>query len=232
MSVFTQKTFLFLSFIVILLVVIMFFVLGQENNNNYMENNIKLPEPSTEGEVSLEEAISKRRSVRSYKEEPLNIRELSQILWASQGITNSDLRAAPSAGALYPLSIYVVAENVENLTSGIYQYLVQEHRLKPIKKGSFKDELYQSALRQSSIKESSLIVIITGDYDITEKVYGERAKRYVHMEAGHVGQNIYLQAETLGLGTVAIGAFNDEEIKETIALEKEVPLYIFPIVRK
>ncbi len=213
-------------------------ILKQENmNNDNVKNNnslIELPNPVLRGDVSIEQLISERRSIRNYKDKPLSLQQVSQILWASQGITdfNSGFRAAPSAGALYPLSVHIVVEKVENLDQGIYKYTAKGHSLKLEKKGSFRNDVYEKALMQQSIKESSLVLIISGDYEITEKVYGERAQRYVHMEAGHIGQNIYLQAEALGLGTVAIGAFDDEKIKAIINLEKETPLYIFPIGKK
>ena len=196
-------------------------------NNNLL---INLPKPSLKGEISFEEAVLKRRSVRSYSDEPLKIEEVSQLLWASQGITDFDynFRTTPSAGALYPLSIYIVVENVENLDSGIYKYLPESHSVEKIKEGNFRNDIYENSLKQSSIKESSLIIIICADYQITRNKYKEHAEKYVHMESGHVGQNIYLQSVSLNLGVVAVGAFDNQEIKNIIN-SKEVPIYIFPI---
>ncbi|MGM0482548.1 MAG: SagB/ThcOx family dehydrogenase [Patescibacteria group bacterium] len=212
------------------------FIQAYNDNNITMENDkkIELPEDLVKEENSLEEVISKRRSVRNYDEEALEIRDLSQILWAAQGLTDSDLglRATPSAGALYPLSVYVAVENVIGLKEGIYRYSVEDHSLNLMKEGGFGDRLHESAMGQSAVKDSSFVIIISADYDITRRKYKERAERYVHMEAGHAGQNIYLQTTALDLGTVAIGAFDDNEVSEVLGLEKETPLYLFPVGKK
>ncbi len=218
--------------LIITLLVVALVLTQTEVNNNYQTKEkdmlIELPQPRLKGETSLEEAVKERRSVRSYKEEPLSLEKVSQILWSAQGLTESDFRAAPSAGALYPLSVYVVFEEVDDVVPGVYKYIVEDHKLQMVKEGSFREEVYESALNQSSVKEAPFILIITADYSVTEARYGSRAERYVHMEAGHVGQNIYLQATVLNLGTVAIGAFSDDRIKDIINNE-ETPLYIFPI---
>lgn len=202
-------------------------------NRAYPDPVINLSSPELESEIPLEEAIYKRRSIRNYGDDPLTFNEVSQLLWAAQGITdhNQNLRSAPSAGALYPLSIYIAVRNVENIEEGMYKYSSEKHILKKVKEESMMNEIYNAGLKQSSIKDSAVTLIITANYETTERVYGKRAERYVHMEAGHAGQNIYLQAEALNLGTVAIGAFNDEKIKEVIDSE-EAPLYIFPMGKK
>jgi SagB-type dehydrogenase family enzyme len=198
------------------------------------ENTIKLPEPRYKSLVSVEEAVLKRRSVRRYLDKPIDLSELSQLLWSVQGITDKErnLRAIPSAGALYPLEIYVVVGNVSSLQQGIYRYLPFSHEIVSIKKGDFRAALSFAALDQSCVKNCAIDIVISGVYNRITKKYGERGIRYTYMEAGHAAQNIYLQAETLGLGTVAVGAFWDDQIKELLGMKEESPLYIMPIGRK
>ncbi|MEM1575306.1 MAG: SagB/ThcOx family dehydrogenase [Nitrososphaerota archaeon] len=200
----------------------------------YKENVINLPEPKIKGEMSVEEALAKRRSIREYTPEPLNLEQVSQLLWAAQGITEPRLgfRTAPSAGATYPLEIYlVVGENgVKELEAGIYKYNPREHNIVLLLKGDFRKELMGAGLGQTWIGEAPINIVIVAIYERTTARYGERGIRYVHMEAGHVGQNIYLQATALKLGTVVIGAFYDEEVQKVLNLPKEEkPLYIMPV---
>lgn len=196
--------------------------------------NIKLPEPRYDSETSLETALLKRRSVREYTDEPLTLAEVSQLLWAAQGITDArGLRTAPSAGALYPLELYLVVGNVKNLPSGIYKYNIEKHQLSRVARGDKRPDLYSVALFQSPVYDAPAVIVIAAVYERTKAKYGERAVRYVHMEAGHAAQNVYLQAETLGLGTVCIGAFEDQEVKEVLKIkEEEQPLYLMPVGRK
>jgi SagB-type dehydrogenase family enzyme len=200
----------------------------QKTNNEI----IQLPEPIYKSNTSVEEALLKRRSVRDYKPEPLSIAEVSQILWAAQGITDDidGLRTAPSAGALYPLEIYLVAANVKDLSAGLYKYNPQSHSIKKIFEGDKRTEISNASLRQESIESSSVLVIITAIYERTSVKYGKRTERYVNMEVGHVGQNIYLQAVPLGLGTVMIGAFEDDKLKKALDLPAdEFPLAVYPL---
>jgi len=199
---------------------------------------IFLPLPSLKGEMSVEEAIARRRSVRSYLDKPLTIVQLSQILWAAQGITDTyrGFRAAPSAGATYPLEIYVVIGEKcvflggEYLDAGVYKYNVEQHSLILVKKGDYREDLAKAALNQAWVEKAPVDIVITAVYERTTARYGERGIRYVHIEVGHVGQNIYLQATALGLGTVAVGAFYDPKVKEIIGARLgEEPLYIMPI---
>ncbi len=193
---------------------------------------IQLPAPNFKSNTSVEEAIQKRRSVREYSNEPLSLMEVSQILWAAQGITYKTygLRTAPSAGALYPLEVYLVAANVRDLPAGIYIYNLKDHSIKKITEGDKRTAVSNAALRQDAIENSSAIVIITAIYERTSVKYGKRSERYVNMEVGHVGQNIYLQAVSLGLGTVMIGAFDDEALKKVLDLPaNEFPLAIYPL---
>ena len=194
---------------------------------------ISLPAPRLKGEMSLEEAILKRRSRRDFRDSPLTLGEVSQILWAGQGITDAaGLRAAPSAGALYPLDLYLVVgkQGVKGLGEGVYHYLPQGHSLEPTLQGDVRQTLARLSLERMFIAGAPLSLLITGEYERTTKKYGERGVRYVHMEAGHVAQNVYLQAEALGLGTVTMGAFQDEKISEALNLPPSYrPLYLMPI---
>lgn len=215
--------------IILLLYLIFIFT---TNLTHSQEKIIKLPEPKYKSEISVEEAILKRRSIRNYKDIPLNIYELSQILWSAQGITEKrfGLRTAPSAGATYPLEIYIVVGKVTNLEAGIYKYNPEEHKITLIYRGDKRLELCNAALGQVSVRIAPATIVITAIYERTTKIYGERGIRYVHMEAGHVAQNIYLQCVSLNLGTVSIGAFIDEEVKKVLNLPKnENPLYLMPI---
>lgn len=196
------------------------------------ETEIRLPPPATKSEISVEEALFKRRSVREYKDEALTLEEVSQLLWAAQGITSRwGGRTAPSGGALYPLEIYLVAGKVKGLEPGVYRYRPHGHLLTNIVQGDKRFALFNASFWQSPIKNASISLIICAEYQRTTRKYGERGRRYVHIEVGHVGQNIYLQAESLGLSTVAIGAFSDEAVKKVLGV-KEEPLYIMPVGRK
>jgi len=192
---------------------------------------ITLPEPQYDSNVSLEQSLFQRRSTRSYTGEPLTLQEVSQLLWAAQGITDPrGFRTAPSAGALYPLEVYVVAGDVENLTSGVYRYEPARHGLIKVMDGDIRTDLSVAALAQSCVSEGAAVFVFTAVYQRTTFKYGERGTRYVHIEVGHAGQNIYLQATALGLGTVAIGAFHDESVRAALRLDKSYrPLYIMPV---
>lgn len=196
------------------------------------KETIFLPQPKTSGEISLEEVILKRRSKRSFTSQKLTLSQISQVLWAAQGITDDKrgFRSAPSAGALYPLEIYLVVaqDGVENLEAGVYHFDPEEHSLERVLKEDLRQELAEAGLGQSAISQAPISLVITAVYERITKKYGQRGRRYVHMEVGHVGQNIYLQVEALGLGTVVIGAFNDQQVKQILGIEEE-PLYIMPI---
>jgi SagB-type dehydrogenase family enzyme len=196
---------------------------------------VKLPPPELKGKVSLEEAIAKRRSVRRYRQEPLTLFQLSQILWSAQGITGrGELRAAPSAGATYPLEILAVMgkQAVGEIEAGIYLYEADSHSLVCSRRGDFRRELASAALDQEFIASAPVDIVICAIYTRTSYTYGRRAERYVHMEVGHVGENIHLQAVALGLATVEVGAFDDEEVTEVLDVEERIkPLYIMPLGR-
>lgn len=196
---------------------------------------IDLPLPNHESNTSIEEAILKRRSIRDYKDESLTLAEISQILWAAQGITKEGVfsgRTAPSAGALYPLEVYLVAVNVDGLVPGLYHYNPHKNSLTKVLDGDLRQGLSDAALGQAYVKQAPADLVITAFYNRTTVKYGERGIRYVAIEAGHAAQNVYLQAVGLELGTVVVGGFNDEKVSGLLKLSKdETPLYIMPIGR-
>jgi SagB-type dehydrogenase family enzyme len=182
-----------------------------------MERSIPLPQPIHSSEVSLEEALHTRRSVRLYQPSPLKLAEVSQLLWSGQGITdNRGYRTAPSAGATFPLETFLVAGEVEELQAGIYHYRPHNHQLRLITSEDLRQELYRAALKQESVLHAPASIVLTADYDRTTGRYGDRGVRYVHQETGCVAENIALQAVALKLGTVFIGAFYDEQVKEIL----------------
>ena len=187
---------------------------------------IQLPAPNTTGSIPLAQAIAKRRSVREYAPRELTWEEVGQLLWAGQGITEprQGLRAAPSAGALYPIELYVVAK------AGVYHYLPARHALELVKRGDLREALCEAALSQRSVLDAPLNIVVTGVYERTRAKYGGRAERYVMLEAGHVCQNILLQAVALGLGGVPIGAFFDDRVQTIMGCPSDHGvLYIIPI---
>lgn len=213
---------------------------GQSNH----QVTISLPPPGFKGNVSLEEAIARRRAVRKYGEDPLSLAQLSQILWSVQGITGSrGLRAVPSAGATYPLEIFsvvgrqaVIAGDSEQLTqelqAGVYHYEVDSHSLTLHKAGDLRPDLARASLDQQFIMHAPVAIVICALYHRTCEVYGRRGERYVHIEVGHAGENVHLQAVALGVATVEIGAFCDEEVRRVLGLEEQIkPLYILPLGR-
>jgi SagB-type dehydrogenase family enzyme len=195
------------------------------------DQETRLPESRTTGALSVEEAIARRRSVREFREAALDLRQVSQLLWAAQGVTGGDgLRAAPSAGALYPLEVFLVVGTVSGLTAGTYRYSPERHALLRVLSGDRRADLARAALGQAWIREAPAVIVIAAVFARTTRRYGERGLRYVHMEVGHVAENIYLQAEALGLGTTMVGAFRDEVVAAALGLEgEEEPLGILPV---
>lgn len=195
---------------------------------------VKLPSPETTGPMSVEEAILRRRSIRSYTDAPLSLQDISQLVWAAQGITDParKFRAAPSAGATYPLEVYIVvgSNGVTGIAEGVYRYDPSEHQLENVLRGDLRLRLADAALGQSCVREAPVNIVIAAVYERTTRRYGDRGIRYVHMEVGHVGQNLYLQAEARGLGMVVVGAFDDDQVQELLQLPTDQkPLYIIPI---
>jgi SagB-type dehydrogenase family enzyme len=196
------------------------------------DSTIKLLPPDTLGLVTVEQALWHRRSVRSFTDESLSLRQVGQLLWAAQGHNRGLVgRTAPSAGATYPMELYLVAGKVKGLKPGVYHYGFDGHYLKLEKGGDHRADLADAALGQSSVSSAPAVLVLAADISRTARAYGQRASRYVYMEAGHIGENVYLQCEALGLGTVMIGAFQDDRVKKLLGIEQE-PLYIMPAGRK
>jgi SagB-type dehydrogenase family enzyme len=198
------------------------------------ERVIALPEPRGDGDVPLVTAFRKRDSVRSYSSDPLSLAEISQLLWAAQGVTSpSGGRTAPSAGALYPLEIYLVAARVEGVAPGVYRYGIGKHDLVEVASGDHTSELSAAALGQECVDDAAAVIVLTAIYERTTGKYGERGIRYVHMEIGSVAQNVYLQAAALDLGTVFVGAFQDGRVKRILRLPAgEEPLGLMPVGKR
>jgi SagB-type dehydrogenase family enzyme len=200
-------------------------------NGMERDHDIELPEPSVAGEVSLEAAIRERRSVREFSTRSLSLADVAQLLWSAQGVTSRDGgRAAPSAGALYPLELYLVAGDVDSLPAGLYHYQPRGHRLRHVADGELRKSLARAALDQSWVRRAPAVLVIAGVYERSAKKYGERARRYTRIETGHAAQNVYLQATALGLGTVIVGAFEDAEVREVLGLPVDhAPLALMPV---
>ncbi|MGC9012325.1 MAG: SagB/ThcOx family dehydrogenase [Thermogladius sp.] len=191
---------------------------------------IGLPEPDKE--TCLSKLISARRSVRRFRDKPLDLRTVSQLLWVSYGYVTSRRRVVPSAGALYPMEVYLAVKTngVEGLDPGVYLYEPESHRLRLVRSGDPAGDLYEACLRQTSVREAPINIVIVGVPERIVAWYGDRGYQYMVLEAGHIGQNIYLAATEMGLGTVAIGAFDDDHVRRVLGLrENYVPLYIFPV---
>ena len=192
---------------------------------------IDLPEPVQTGQYSLGQLLHERRSLREYSSEALSLSDVGQLLWAAQGITDPrGYRTAPSAGALYPLELYLVAGNVKGLDAGVYHYQIRKHRLIQHLSGDKRKMLGRAALMQTWLAQAPAVIVFSADYKRTSIKYGKRSKRYVHMEVGHAAQNLFLQAEDLGLGTVVVGAFFDEAVADLLQLpSKFKPLVLMPV---
>ena len=187
---------------------------------------IDLPKPKMKGGVSVEEAIMKRRSVRSYSSKEISQEAVSQLLWACQGITDEKraLRAAPSAGALYPLEVYLVKRD------GLFRYVPAKHALELLSGKDLRAELARAAYGQRFVEEADIDIVIAAVYERVTSRYGDRGIRYTDMEAGHAAENVFLQAIALGLDSVAVGAFTDSAVSKVLNLPSGVkPLYILPV---
>ncbi|MEJ2010363.1 MAG: SagB/ThcOx family dehydrogenase [Acidobacteriota bacterium] len=216
------------SWLAIVLVAFLMFPSGVNNmqSNPDAPGTIQLPEPARSGVVSLEEALAQRRSVREFLPDALTTRQLSQLLWAAQGITASGgYRTAPSAGALYPLEIYVA------IPIGFYHHIPARHRLTLVSATDMRQPLYRAALEQEAIRDAGAVFVIAAVYERTAQKYGAtRGERYVHIEAGHAAQNLLLEAGALGLGAVPMGAFRDADVQKVLSLPRNhQPLYLIPV---
>lgn len=194
---------------------------------------IALPNPHGFRELSLEEAIEQRRSRREYTTELMSLAELSQLLHAASGITDParGFRAAPSAGALYPIETYAIVHNVEGIAAGVYHYAVADHALEQLQAGSVQGDLVVAGIGQEMLGQAQVCFILSGIFQRTRWKYRERTYRYVLLEAGHIGQNLYLAATSMGLGACAVGAFLDDKLNNLLGLdgEEEAALYIIAV---
>ena len=188
-------------------------------------DRIDLPQPEVTGGGALTEALAQRRSIRQYQPQPLELTDVSQLLWAAQGVTSSNgRRTAPSAGALYPLELYLVTPD------GQYRYDPNRHQLEVLGEDDVRTELSRAALSQEAVETAPAVFVVAAVHSRTELKYGERTERYVNLEAGHAAQNLLLQAVVLGLGAVPIGAFDDDEVQEVLSLPSDhEPLYLIPV---
>jgi len=198
------------------------------------ESIIKLPQPEFKGKVSVEEAINARRTIREFSQELITLKELSQLLWCAQGITGEHatkaikIRAVPSAGALYPLNVYVSvrAKSVEDLAPGIYKYNPEYHSIQLVVEGDQTLKLEEAVLGQTISTAPITFIITSESYKMTIK-YAERAMQYIYIEAGHLGQNLQLQGEAMNIGTWLIGAYWDGKIVDILKLPyREIPVYV------
>jgi len=194
----------------------------------------ELPEPKHKGDVSVEEAIYKRVSTRRYSREPLSLEEVSQILWAAGGITvdgvTGPTRAYASAGGRYPLEIYLVAGNVTGLSAGVYRYKWRENTLEFVKKGDLREELSGASYRQRMVADAPAVIVVTTTTERARARYGDiGAGMFLYMDAGHLGENVHLQAEAMGLGTCMIGAYSADDVVSVIGVPDEETVYIMPI---
>jgi SagB-type dehydrogenase family enzyme len=199
-----------------------------------VQKNISLPEIVISGDSSVSALLQQRRSVREYRDVPLSLRDLGRLLWAAQGITHPQgYRTAPSAGALYPLELYVAVGRVEGLTEGVYHYDPDKHQLNMIAPGDQREAIARAALGQSWIADAAAVVAFTAVYARTARKYGGRSERYVHIEVGHAAQSLFLQAEELGVGTVDVGAFNDNDVARLLQLPADTePVLLMPVGKR
>ncbi len=207
---------------------------------------ISLPTPLSDGGKPVTRALTERQSVRDFAGTPLRLADVAQLLWAAQGVTRrmtdprpgwraewgewrGGLRTAPSAGALYPLEIYLLAASVQGLDAGLYRYIPLEHALLPVGKAD-RAALAKAALDQPAVSQAPAVMIVSGVYQRTAAKYGERASRYVHIEVGAAAENLMLQASALGLGSVFMGAFRDDAVRDTLRLPADhAPLGLVPV---
>ena len=198
------------------------------------EVTVRLPAPVFDGNISVEKAIKQRRTVRSYASEPMTLALLSQILWAAQGITEDGgfKRAAPSGGALYPIDVYAAVgrDGVQGLKEGVYRYDPPRHALEEQSEGDAREDIARAALQQMWAARAPVILVLTAEYRRITGKYGERGKRYAMIEVGHIGENIFLQCDALGLSAGIMGAFDDHNVARAVSAKKNhEPLIIMPV---
>jgi SagB-type dehydrogenase family enzyme len=194
---------------------------------------IKLPPPAKKGTISVEEALQGRRSTRRFANRALSLAQISQLLWAADGINNPQgKRTAPSGKAAYPMDLYLVAgeRGVTGLAPGIYHYNVADQALEPVAKGEFRSAVAKACNSQAWITEAPAIIVIAGDYKRSEAKNGDKGPLYTHIEAGLLCQNVFLQAGALGLGAGVAGGMNDKALAQAVKLPQgEIPFLVMPV---
>jgi len=192
---------------------------------------IALSSPCQDGAIALERCIRQRRSVRGFRDQALTEPALGQLLWAAQGVTLDDgRRAVPSAGALYPLELYISLGKAVSLPAGVYHYAPGRHELGAVMSGRRHEKLVEAARGQEWIATAPAVVCIAADFERTSAKYGQRGRGYVYIEAGLAAESLMLQAVALGLATTLVGAFDDEEVKRVLHLGvNETPLCLVAV---
>ena len=219
--------------LLILAVLMANFAASAEGGTGSAAPGVSLPAPPAAGTMSLEEALAHRHSVREFVSGAPTLDEVSRLVWAAQGVTAQGHRTAPSAGATYPLEVYLVAGDVKDLSAGVYRYRPGQHRLEAVSDGDIRRQLAEAAIDQKWVGQAAMVVVIAAVFERTTARYGKRGERYVHMEAGHAAENLLLEATALGLGATPVGAFNDSEVSRLLRLPSgEAPLYLIPVGRK
>ena len=185
-----------------------------------------LPAPPDDGFFAV---VNKRRSQREYSDRSMSLDALSALLFAAQGITSvtQGYRAAPSAGALYPIELYAIVGRVAGVQPGVYHYAVPWHSLELVQGGDFRQSLFEASLEQSAIQQAAVVLVLVAVFQRTRWKYKERSYRYILIEAGHIGQNICLAATALGLGACPIGAFTDRALDTLLGVDgdREAAVY-------
>jgi len=197
---------------------------------------IPLPAISYAGGLDLKSAIYERISIRRYEKRPISLAELANLLWCTQGYVRSGKRAVPSAGATYPIEVYAAVPEggVEQLAAGIYRYNhhydTDSHSIQVHREGDVVSDLATACFDQDCVSQAMAAIVVAADYARTTARYGTRGERYVHMEVGHIGQNVSLMAVSIGLGTVMVGAFDDAAVHQVLSLPENLkPLYVMPV---
>ena len=228
--------FLLITFLLVLYILLFPQNPPQQEFKSYPNSRrIELPPPTYEG-MTLEEALKQRRSIRTFNNSNLTLQEISQLLFSAQGITDETnlYRTAPSAGALYPIETYLIANRVDGLEKGIYHYNIGGHSLELLREGDFSEEILEACLNQQSTKEAAALFVFTAVFERTKSKYGERGMRYIYIEAGHISQNLLLEATSLNLAAVPIGGFSDEGVNSLIGVDgtSESAVYINAVGKK
>ena len=197
-----------------------------------MSQYISLPTPDLLNGLPLYKTINLRRSVRNFSTKSLTLNQISQLVYSAQGKNHSKYRVIPSAGATFPLDLYLLISTnaIHGIDAGIYHYIIEGHTLLKHRIGDFREELFEAGFKQSCIKNAPVNIILTGEFPRTARIYKDRAVQYVNQEIGHAGQNISLVAISLGLGSVMVGAFKEEDVLRILDCPQTyIPLYIIPL---